>query len=340
MTTTSREWRLRARPTGEPKPADFELAAAELADPAPGQVLVRNEWLSVDPYMRGQMDDTDSDIGSFALGEVMTGGAVGTVIASETAAIPVGATVSHLRGWREYAVLNESEAEVVDTTAAPAQTYLGLLGLTGLTAYAGLTEIAPVATGDVVFVSAAAGAVGSAAGQIARKLGASRVIGSAGGPEKCARLVREFGFDAAIDYQRGDALGQLRAAAPEGIEVYFDNVGGDHLDAALVVLNRFGRIALCGAISGYNNAGPPPCVRNLPLAMRKRIILRGMNTTDHLHLLADWRAQAAGWLRDGSLHNAETVYDGIDNAPDAFLAMMNGGNTGKMLVRTAIGDKP
>lgn len=339
MTITSHEWRMRARPDQEPKPSDFELAKVEVADPAPGQVLVRNDWLSVDPYMRGQMDGTDSGIGAFALGAAMTGGAVGTVIASESAAIPVGATVSHLSGWRDYALVSDSEVEIVDTSVAPPQTYLGLLGLTGLTAYVGCTEIAPVKTGDVFFVSAAAGAVGSAAGQIARQLGASKVIGSAGGPEKCARLVHEFGFDAAIDYRRGDATGQLRAAASEGIDVYFDNVGGDHLDAALELLNPFGRIALCGAISGYNSAGHPPCVHNLALAMRKRITLRGMNVTDHAHLITDWRGHAGRWLHEGSLRNAETVYEGIDSAVDAFLAMMNGGNVGKMLVHTAIEGK-
>ncbi|MEU0538757.1 NADP-dependent oxidoreductase [Nocardia sp. NPDC005978] len=333
MTVASREWRLIARPFGEPKPADFELATVDLPDPAPGQLLVRNDWLSVDPYMRGRMNDVESYIPPFVLDEAMTGGAVGTVVASASDAVAVGATVSHFAGWREYALLDAGSAQVVSTETAPAQAYLGLLGTTGLTAYAGLTEIAPVREGDVVFISGAAGAVGSVAGQVAKQLGAAKVIGSAGGPGKAARLRTDFGFDAAIDYRAGDLAEQLAAAAPEGIDVYFDNVGGDHLDAALVTMNRYGRIALCGAISIYNDTEPAPGPRHLPLAIGKRITLRGMNVSDHMHQLPEWFAKAGGWLADGSLRTEETIVEGIDQALDAFTAMMNGANTGKMLVR-------
>lgn len=333
MTVASREWRLIARPFGEPKPSDFELATVDLPDPAPGQVLVRNDWLSVDPYMRGRMNDVESYIPPFVLDQAMTGSAVGTVVASAAEAIPVGATVSHFFGWREYALLDAATTQVVSTDLAPAQAYLGLLGTTGITAYAGLTEVAPVREGDVVFISGAAGAVGSVAGQIAKHLGASRVIGSAGGPEKTARLLNDFGFDAAIDYRQGDLPGQLAAAAPEGIDVYFDNVGGDHLDAALVAMNKFGRIALCGSISMYNDTELPPGPRHLPLAIGKRITLRGMNVSDHMHQVPEWFGKAAAWLADGSLRAEETVVEGIDQTLDAFTAMMNGANTGKMLVR-------
>ncbi|WP_067715171.1 NADP-dependent oxidoreductase [Nocardia yamanashiensis] len=333
MTVTSREWRLIARPVGEPKFTDFEFATTTVADPGPGQVLVRNDWLSVDPYMRGRMNDVESYIPPFVLGEAMTGSAVGTVVASGADAIPVGATVTHFAGWREYALLDAGAVQVVDPNLAPPQAYLGVLGTTGLTAYAGLTEVAPIQPGDVVFISGAAGAVGSVAGQIAKQLGASKVIGSAGGPEKAARLLSDFGFDAAIDYREGNLPVRLAEAAPDGIDVYFDNVGGDHLDAAIMNMNLRGRIALCGAISMYNDvelpAGPP----HLPLAIGKRITLRGMNVSDHYHQIPEWIGKAAGWLADGSLRAEETVYDGIDSAFDAFTAMMGGANTGKMLVR-------
>ncbi|MFJ4651297.1 NADP-dependent oxidoreductase [Nocardia sp. NPDC088792] len=333
MPVTSREWRLVARPVGEPKPADFELATVTLADPGPGQVLVRNNWLSVDPYMRGRMNDAESYIPPFVLGEAMTGTAVGTVVASGSDAIPVGATVTHFEGWREYALLSAGAVQPVDTNLAPAQAYLGVLGVTGITAYAGLTEVAPVKEGDVVFISGAAGAVGSVAGQIAKQLGAAKVIGSAGGPEKTARLLNEFGYDAAIDYRGGDIYSALAAAAPDGIDVYFDNVGGDHLDAALVTMNRFGRVALCGAISVYNDTELRPGPSHLPLAIGKRINLRGMNVSDHSQLIPEWIGKAAGWLAEGTLRTEETVVDGIEEALAAFTAMMNGANTGKMLVR-------
>ncbi|MFI1917378.1 NADP-dependent oxidoreductase [Nocardia sp. NPDC020380] len=333
MPVTSREWRLIARPTGEPQPADFELATVTLADPGPGQVLVRNDWLSVDPYMRGRMNDVESYIPPFVLGEPMTGTAVGTVVASSSDAIPVGATVTHFEGWREYALLPAGAVQPVDPNLAPAQAYLGVLGVTGITAYAGLTEVAPVKAGDVVFISGAAGAVGSVAGQIAKQLGAAKVIGSAGGPEKAARLVNEFGYDTAIDYRKGHLYAELAAAAPDGIDVYFDNVGGDHLDAALVSMNRFGRVALCGAISVYNDTELRPGPSHLPLTIGKRINLRGMNVSDHSHLIPEWIGKAAGWLAEGTLRTEETVVDGIEQAPAAFTAMMSGANTGKMLVR-------
>jgi NADPH-dependent curcumin reductase CurA len=294
---------------------------------------VRNDWLSVDPYMRGRMNDVKSYMPPFALNEPMTGGAVGTVVASGTEDHPVGTTVSHFLGWREYALLDAPFAQRVDPELAPPQAYLGVLGTTGLTAYAGLTEIAPVRPDDVVFVSAAAGAVGSVAGQVAKHLGASKVIGSAGGPDKCRRLVEEFGYDAAIDYRVGDLPAQLARVAPDGIDVYFDNVGGDHLQAALGALRLHGRVALCGAISVYNATSPVPGPANLPLAIGKRLTLRGMLVGDHMNLLPLYIEKAAGWLRDGSLRSEETVVEGIDNAVEAFFGLMSGANTGKMLVK-------
>lgn len=331
--STSREVHLVARPVGEPKKSDFALVEAPVGTPGPGQILVRNEWLSVDPYMRGRMNDVKSYLPPFRLNEPMGGGAVGTVIESQADEVPVDTTVLHQLGWREYVVLDADQAQVVDTTLAPAQAHLGVLGTTGLTAYVGLTEIAPVKEGEVVFVSGAAGAVGSVAGQIARKLGASRVVGSAGGPEKAKRLVEDFGYDAAIDYRAGDLRGQLAAAAPSGIDVYFDNVGGEHLQAAIAALHPFGRVAMCGAISQYNATEPPPGPNNLSLVVGKRLTLRGYIIMDHLDRAAEFVQLAVGWLRDGSLHTEETVVDGIENAVDAFFGMLRGANIGKMLVR-------
>ncbi|MFC8828937.1 NADP-dependent oxidoreductase [Streptomyces sp. NPDC057137] len=332
MPFPSREWHLTTRPTGEPKPADFTLVSTTVPDPAPGQVVVRNDMLSVDPYMRGRMNDRKSYIPPFDLGEAMDGAAVGLVVASGADDIPVGTAVSHFAGWREYSLVGAAEVEVIDTDTAPASAYLGVLGATGITAYAGLTEIAPVKRGDVVFISGAAGAVGTVAGVVARHLGAAKVIGSAGGPAKARRLVEEFGFDIGLDYREGDLPGQLTTAAPDGIDVYFDNVGGDHLEAALGAINPYGHIALCGAISVYNDTEPSPGPNNLVLAIGKRLSLRGMNVNDHEHLVADYRQHAVGWLEDGSLRTEQTVVVGIDNAVEGFLAMMRGAHTGKTLI--------
>ncbi|MDA0565334.1 NADP-dependent oxidoreductase [Streptomonospora sp. S1-112] len=333
--STGREVRLASRPKGEPTLADFEIAEVPVPEPGEGQVLVRNTWMSVDPYMRGRMDDVESYIPPFKLGEAMTGGAVGEVVASRADSVPVGATVSHFLGWREYAVLDAASATVVDADTAPARAYLGPLGSTGLTAYASLVEVAPVREGDVVFVSAAAGAVGSVAGQIARKLGASRVIGSAGGPRKTAMLLEDFGFDAAIDYKAGPVADQLAKAAPDGIDVYLDNVGGDHLEAALGAARTGGRFALVGAISVYNATEPVPGPSNLFLAVKRELSLRGMLVGSYTHLVPEYTRRASAWLADGSLRTEETVREGIDAAPEAFLGMLRGENIGKMLVHLA-----
>jgi NADPH-dependent curcumin reductase CurA len=333
MPVTSKEVHLVARPSGEPDPTDFALVETTLGDPGAGEVLVRNSWISVDPYMRGRMNDTKSYVPPYGLGEAMGGGAVGTVVASRSDDVPVGAAVLHSAGWREYAILPAEAVRVVDSARVPVENHLNGLGMIGLTAYAGLVEVAPVKEGDVVFVSGAAGAVGSIAGQIARKLGASRVVGSAGGPEKQRRVVERFGFDAAIDYRRGDLEGQLAEAAPDGIDVYFDNVGGAHLRAAIAAMRDFGRIALCGAISQYNATEPVPGPDNLFLAFGKRLNLRGFIVGDHAHLAAEYSQRAAEWIAEGDLRTEETVVDGIDNAVQAFLDMMRGANTGKMLVR-------
>jgi NADPH-dependent curcumin reductase CurA len=331
--TVSREIRLASRPHGRPTAATYELVTTDLPELRPGQVLVRNTLMSVDPYMRGRMDDRPSYIAPFALGEPLEGSAAGEVIRSEDPEIPVGSEVVHFAGWRELSVLDRGQATVIDTSLAPANAYLGPLGTTGLTAYLALTRFAPVQPGETVLVSSAAGAVGSVAGQIARHLGAARVIGSAGGPEKADRLLDEFGFDAAIDYRAGDLPGQLAAAAPGGIDVYLDSVGGDHLEAAIGAMRDHGRIALVGAISGYHHADHVAGPGNLYEAAKKRLSLRGMIVSDHLDTFPEYLARAIPWLASGELRTAETVIDGLERAPEALLGVLDGKNVGKMLVR-------
>jgi NADPH-dependent curcumin reductase CurA len=333
MTSTAREFHLAARPSGTPGPEHFRLVERELPDPGPGQVLVRNDVLSVDPYMRGRMNDVKSYVPPFQVGQALEGGAVGTVLASGEQSVPVGASVLHMAGWRDYALLAAGEATVVDTNLAPASAYLGVLGTTGLTAWAGLLDVARFEAGETVFVSGAAGAVGSVAGQIAKLKGAARVIGSAGGPVKAKALVETFGFDAAIDYRAGDLAGQLAQAAPKGIDVYFDNVGGEHLEAALGALRKNGRVALCGSISGYNSAEPQPGPRNLGLAVGKRLTLRGFIVMDFAEKFPQFVAEMAPWLASGQIVAAETVVQGLEKTPEAFLGLFDGGNTGKMLVK-------
>jgi NADPH-dependent curcumin reductase CurA len=330
---TGREIRLKSRPHGWPTEDNFELVEVPVPEPADGQVLVRNLYMSVDPAMRGRMNDVKSYVPPFEVGEPLEGGAVGEVVESRSDRVRVGDTVLHGKGWRDYVVLDADRVRVVDPEAAPVTAYLGVLGMTGLTAYAGLTAIAQLTEGEVVFVSGAAGAVGSVAGQLAKLLGASRVIGSAGSADKVAWLTGELGFDAAFNYQDGPVRDQLKAAAPDGIEVYFDNVGGDHLEAAIATFNLHGRAAICGMISQYNATEPTPAPRNLALLIGKRLTLRGFLVLDHGDLYDEYVRKAAGWLREGKLKARETVVEGLENAPKAFLGMMRGENTGKMLVK-------
>ena len=334
---TSRAWHLVRRPHGEPVDADFALVESDLAAPAAGEVLVRNTWLSVDPYMRGRMDERESYVAPYALDAPMDGGAVGVVeeVGEGVEGLAVGDTVLHGLGWRERALVPARAAQKVDPDLAPPQSYLGVMGMPGLTAYAGLLEVAAMKEGDVVLVSAAAGAVGSLVGQIARLKGASRVIGSAGGPEKAAWLHDDAGFDAVIDYKQGDLRRQLRAAAPDGIDVYFDNVGGEHLEAAIGALRLHGRIAVCGMISQYNATEAAPGPRNLARFISNRLTMRGFLVSDHGHLREDFRRDMAGWLADGKIAWRETVTEGIESALGAFQGLLTGGNTGKMLVRLA-----
>jgi NADPH-dependent curcumin reductase CurA len=340
MTTTSSAWHLTRRPQGVPVDEDFALVEVELPAPGPGQILVRNSFVSVDPYMRGRMNDAKSYIPPFQLDQPMDGDAVGVVeqvgadaVDSAGTTIAVGDTVAHMLGWRTSSLVDARSARVVDTDLAPAQAYLGVLGMPGLTAYAGLLRIGRLAEGDRVFVSAAAGAVGSLVGQIARLKGASYVVGSAGGPEKVAWLVEKAGFDAAVDYKATPIRKALPEAAPKGIDVYFDNVGGDHLQAAISAMRLRGRIAICGMISVYNATESAPGPRNMPMIIGKRLTLQGFIVFDHADLRPQFEAEVGQWLADGKIVWRETFVDGIGNAVKGFGELMAGANTGKMLIR-------
>ncbi|MFF0535226.1 NADP-dependent oxidoreductase [Streptomyces coelicoflavus] len=333
LPAVNREWHLVTRPVGWPKPEDFALVEAEVPTPGDGQVLVRNLYVSVDPYMRGRMSAAKSYAAPYELGKVMQGGAVGEVVASNAEGFAAGDHVLHFFGWREYAALDAKNAVKVDPDAAPLSTYLGVLGMTGLTAYAGLLRTASLKEGDSVFVSGAAGAVGSQVGQIARLKGASRVIGSAGSDEKVKLLLDEYGFDAAFNYKNGPVSEQLRAAAPDGVDVYFDNVGGDHLEAAIGSLNLNGRIAICGAISVYNNTEPAPGPKNLARLIQTRGRIEGFLVGDHYDLQPQFVEEVGPWVRSGELKYRETVVEGIENNLEAFLGVLRGDNTGKMIVK-------
>ncbi|MBM0227861.1 MULTISPECIES: NADP-dependent oxidoreductase [Micromonospora] len=330
--STNREIHLASRPQGWPTAENFRLVTTEVPTPGPGQIVVRNQFMSVDPYMRGRMNDVKSYVPPFQLDAPLDGGAIGEVVASEAEGIKPGDTVLHGLGWREYALLDAKAARKVDPSLAPVSAYLSVLGMTGLTAYAGLLDVAAMKPGETVFVSGAAGAVGSMVGQIAKLRGASRVIGSAGSAAKVERL-KALGFDAAFDYHDGPVRESLKAAAPDGIDVYFDNVGSEHLEAAISALNLHGRVAICGMIAQYNSSEPPAAPRNLALVIGKRLTLRGFLVGDHGHLRDQFVQEMSGWLRDGRISYDETVVDGIENAPAAFLGVLRGENLGKMLVR-------
>jgi NADPH-dependent curcumin reductase CurA len=332
MSIPSREIQLAARPHGEPVPSDFRLADVEVPDPGPGQILVRNTYMSVDPYMRGRMRDVKSYVPPFRLDQPLEGGAVGEVVASDADGFAAGDVVVHQLGWREHAVLDAAHARKVDAGGLPESAFLGVLGMPGFTAYVGLLDIGELREGDVVFVSGAAGAVGSLAGQIARLRGHT-VIGSAGSPEKVAHLVDDLGFDQAFNYKDGDVAEQLAKAAPDGIDVYFDNVGGDHLEAAIEVMRRGGRIAMCGQISDYNNTEAATGPSNMMQVVGKRITMRGFIVSDHGARMKDFFAEVAPAVRDGRIQFRQTVVEGLENAPQAFIDLLRGANVGKMLVK-------
>jgi NADPH-dependent curcumin reductase CurA len=309
---------------------NFELADLTLPALEEGSVRVRNSWLSVDPYMRGRMNDVKSYVPPFQIGAPLEGGAVGKVVESRASGLEPGDTVFHMLGWREEAVAPAKAFNKVPALPVGDEQWLGNLGLTGATAYFGLLRAAEAKEGDVVFVSAAAGAVGSAVVQIAKAKGMT-VIGSAGGPDKAA-FVRELGADAAIDYKAGPIVKALAGAAPKGIDIYFDNVGGDQLDAAFAHARNNARFAICGMIDGYNG-GEPAAFRYIMRVISARIMLKGFIYTDYLPEMGQFYADMGGWITNGQVKSRETIRDGLDATPQAFLDLFTGGNMGKMLVR-------
>ena len=325
-----RAWHLMNRPKGLPSDEDFKLEEIALPALGEGQVRLRNLWLSVDPYMRGRMNDVKSYVPPFQLGEPMEGGAIGEVVESKAEGFAAGDLVLHMAGWRDEAVIPGRAAMKLPNLGAEPQQFLGILGTTGATAYFGLLDAAEAKENDIVFVSAAAGAVGSAVVQIAKAKGMT-VIGSAGGAEKCD-YVRSLGADQVIDYKSGPILKSLAAAAPDGIDVYFDNVGGDHLDAALALARNQARFAICGMIEGYNDP-TPPSFRFIMRIIAARIRLKGFIVFDYQPRMAEFYRDMGPWLATGQVKVRDTVVEGLENMPDAFLGLFEGANVGKMLVR-------
>ncbi|MGI8632723.1 MAG: NADP-dependent oxidoreductase [Solirubrobacterales bacterium] len=336
MGVTTREIRLASRPEGAPTSDNFELAERELDEPGDGQVLIRNAWMSVDPYMRGRMNDVKSYVPPFEIGKALQGGAVGQVIESKADSVSEGDWVQNQLGWREYALADADGLLPVDPGLAPATTALGVLGMPGLTAWVGISEICQISEGDTLFMSAASGAVGSAGGQIAKLRGA-KVIGSAGSAEKVDFLTSELGLDGAFNYKETPPAEALADLAPKGINAYFDNVGGDHLEAAIGALRAFGRIALCGMISQYNLTEPQPGPRNMPQLIGKRATMQGFIIMDHFDRMGDFADEVGPWVADGSLKYRETIVEGLEQAPQAFIDTLEGDKLGKMLVKVGPG---
>ena len=329
---TSREVRLKARPVGVPQDSDFEVASVALAAPGDGQVLVRNSWMSVDPYMRGRMYDRASYVPPFQIGEALQGGAIGTVVESKDANFQPGDMVMSMMGWREGFVAPGGTLEKLPVSNVPVEAYLGVLGMPGLTAYAGLLEIGQPKPGETVFVSGGAGAVGSLVAQIAKIKGCT-VVATAGTDAKCDWL-RSVGVDHAINYRTcGNLLAAVQAAAPKGIDVYFDNVGGEHLEVAIETARPLARFAECGMISAYNDTTPTPGPQNMIQIVGKGLTIRGFIVIQFGHLKPQFITEMTGWIQSGQIKSEETVKHGIDNAASAFLGLFSGGNTGKMLVK-------
>ncbi len=328
----SREIRLKRRPVGLPSEADFELAEVPIPALHEGEVLVQNHYMSVDPYMRGRMYDQPSYVAPFQLGQALDGGCVGQVIRTQgNTTCEVSDYVLGRQGWREYYTSAGTDLTRVDPTHVPLQAYLGTMGMPGMTAYVGLLDIGKPKAGDTVFVSAAAGAVGSVVCQVA-KIKGCRVVGSAGSPAKVQWLRDVAGVDAAFNYKEVASLTEeLDRHCPNGVDIYFENVGGAHLEAALEQMNEFGRIALCGMISQYNEASPGPA--NLRFAVRKRLILQGFIVSDHMDRQPQFQTAMRARITAGKMKWEETIVEGIENAPKAFIGLFTGDNMGKILVR-------
>lgn len=330
-TYSSREVRLASRPKGIPTRSNFSIAETTLGSPSDQEVLVRNLFISVDPYMRGRMNEGRSYVPSFEIGRALDGGAVGEVVESRAGEFQVGEIVTSNYGWRELFIAPPGELHAVDRTIEPRSVFLGVLGMTGMTAWAGLNMV-EVDAGDVVYISGAAGAVGNVAGQLA-KLRGCRVIGSAGSTEKIKFLHEECGFDSVFNYKDGPVSEQLLRAAPDGIDVYFDNVGGESFAAALDAMRLHGRIIACGSISNYNAERPQPGPSNLFNIITKRLTMKGLIVRDYLDRQGEFEKEVGGYFRAGKITSKETVITGIDRAPDAFIGLFSGQNIGKMVVK-------
>ena len=336
--TISREIHLKNRPEGVPRETDFELAEVELSEIGEGEVLVQNIYMSVDPYMRGRMYDRKSYAPPFQLGKPLDGGSVGRVIESKKGPFQVGDYVLGMQGWREHFVSNGQGLVKVDPGMAPIQSYLGTLGMPGLTAYVGLLDIGRLKEGDTVFVSAASGAVGTVVCQIAKLKGCT-VVGSAGSDEKVSWLLKEAGVDAAFNYKKvDDIIAEVGKHCPKGIDVYFENVGGVHLEAALEHMNTHGRIVLCGMISMYNATKPVPGPNNLAYIIGKQLTMQGFIVIDHFDKMGQFHTHMGKWIAESKIKWKETIVTGIENAPKAFIGLFKGENFGKMIVK--IGPDP
>lgn len=328
----SHQIHLASRPAGMPTKENFKSVDIELPVLKDGEVLVKNTWMSVDPYMRGRMVVSDSYIAPFEIDAVLEGGAVGEVVESKNETFPVGSKVSHISGWRTTFISDGSDLALLPAIGVPEQHFLGVMGMPGLTGWVGLFKVAQLKPTDTVFVSAASGAVGSVVCQIA-KLNGCKVIASVGSDEK-AEMVKAMGVDAVINYKKTDDLTKaLREAAPEGVDVYFENVGGAHLEAALNVMNPYGRIPVCGMISDYNAETPQPGPSNLLLINTKKITMQGYIVMDYWEHYGEFVEQMGQWMKEGKVTSEETIYEGLDNAADAFIGLFEGKNKGKMLVR-------
>ncbi|WP_404451553.1 NADP-dependent oxidoreductase [Virgibacillus necropolis] len=334
MNILQQQIKLMKRPLGTPKQEDFEFTQAPIGEPAEGEVLVRTNYISVDPYLRGRMNDVKSYVPPFKLDSVISSGVVAQVVESKSPHFQKNDIVTGMLGWQEYTVAEESAIRKIDTTLAPASAYLSVLGMTGLTAYFGLLEIGQPKKGETVVVSGAAGAVGSVVGQIAKIKGA-QVVGIAGSDGKIKYLIDELGFDAAINYKTEDVKTALHKACPNGIDVYFENVGGEIGDAVLPLLNKFARIPVCGAISSYNNEEADIGTRVQGYLIKTSSLMRGFTVGDYASRFREGSEALAGWLKEGKLNYEETVTDGFDHTIDAFLDLFKGANLGKAIVKVS-----
>jgi hypothetical protein len=338
MPDTARRIVLASRPLGEPKLSDFRIESIAMVEPGPDQVLLRTLWLSLDPYMRGRMSDAPSYARPVGLNEVMEGGTVCEVVASKHLGFKMGDIVLAHAGWQTHALSDGKGLRKLDAARAPVQTALGVLGMPGMTAYTGLREIGKPKAGETVVVSAASGAVGSVVGQIARIWGA-RAVGIAGGLDKCRYVKDELGFDECVDHRASDFPERLKAVCPNGIDVYWENVGGAVFEAVLPLLNFFGRVPVCGLIAQYNATELPARPNRVPQVLRatltKRLTIRGFIVWDFAHLQDDFLREVAGWISSGRIKYREDIVEGLDSAPQAFIGLLKGRNFGKLLVRVS-----